>query len=219
MTLPTDPTLDEIRLHLAPRIARDAGFDGWGEAALASAATSAGIDPGIARLAFPGGAVDMIDAWFADIDAGMGAAFPPDRIAGMKIRERITALVAWRIACVAPDREALGRALAILALPTNLARATRLGWRAADAIWWTAGDRSTDAAHYTKRATLAAVYGTTLLALLDDQSAGHAETYAFLDRRIADVMRFEAFKARWRRPAEGSFSVTRLLGRLRYPAT
>ncbi len=217
MTLPPDPTLDEIREALAARIPADAGFDGWGDAALASAANAIGVDPGIARLAFPGGAIAMIDAWFARIDADMAAAFPPERILAMKIRDRITALVAWRIDTVAREREALGRALAILALPTNAARAARLGWRAADAMWRLAGDDATDLAHYTKRATLAAVYGSTLLALLDDQSEGHAETRAFLDRRIGDVMRFEAFKARWRRPAEARFSMARLLGRLRYP--
>lgn len=218
MTLPPDPTLDEIRAELAPRIATDAGFDGWGDLALSNAAAAIGIDPGIARLAFPGGAIDMIDAWFAAIDQRMAAELPPERLATMKIRERITALVAARIAALAPDREALGRALAILGLPTNAAHAARLGWRAADTMWRLAGDSATGFAHYSKRATLAAVYGTTILALLDDQSEAHADTYAFLERRIDDVMRFEKFKARWRRPDAERFSVSRVLGRIRYPA-
>ena len=39
----------------------------------------------------------MIDAWFADVDAAMLAALPPERLAAMKIRERITALVETRL--------------------------------------------------------------------------------------------------------------------------
>ena len=136
----------------------------------------------------------------------------------MKVRDRIRSLVWARIEAVAPHREALRRALAVLAQPQNLARASRLAWRAADAIWRLAGDTATDLSHYTKRATLVAVYGATLLAWLDDQSDGFAATAAFLDRRIDDVMRFEKAKARLK-PATGEhFSLVRFLGRLRYPA-
>jgi ubiquinone biosynthesis protein COQ9 len=66
--------------------------------------------------------------------------------------------------------------------------------------------------------TLAGVYATTLLVLADDESEGHAETRAFLARRIEDVMRFEKLKARLRPDPERRFSPARFLGRLRYPA-
>ena len=42
---------------------------------------------------------------------------------------------------------------------------------------------------YSRRATLAGVLVATLLYWLDDQSEGCAESWAFLDRRIEDVMR------------------------------
>ena len=38
MTLPNDPTLDEIRAYLAPHIAREAAFDGWTKEAVINAA-------------------------------------------------------------------------------------------------------------------------------------------------------------------------------------
>ena len=110
------------------------------------------------------------------------------------------------------------RALAILAQPQNAMRAARRAWRAADAVWRQAGDKATDLNHYSKRGLLVAVYGSTLLAWLDDESEGFADTAAFLDRRIGEVMRFEKAKARLM-PAPGDrFSLVRLLGRLRYPA-
>ena len=215
---PEEMTLDELRVALAPLIPAEAAFDGWSQVALARAAEKLGIPPDRARLVFPQGAVDMIDGWFAAIDGAMAAALPPEAIAALKVRDRIRTLVWTRITTMAPHQEALRRALAVLAQPQNLARASRLAWRAADAIWRLAGDKATDLSHYTKRATLVAVYGSTLLAWLDDLSDGFAETAAFLDRRIDDVMKFEKAKARLKPSAGERFSLVRFLGRLRYPA-
>lgn len=213
-----DWTLDELKERLAPEIAANAAFDGWGDEALAMAAEAAGVDPGVAKLAFPNGAVDMIDAWFAHVDRVMLAQLPADALAAMKMRERIAALVEARLAAVAPDREALRRALAVLALPTNVARASRLGWRTVDTIWRAAGDRATDYNHYTKRAILLGVYGATVAAFLDDESEDWADTRAFLQRRIDGVMRFEKAKAGFLKRSERLPSLSRFVGRLRYPA-
>lgn len=215
--LPADATLEEARLFLPPYIADEAVFDGWTAAARDAAASAQGVEPGLAALAFDAGAMDMIEAWITHIDAQMIAAFPPEKVAAMKIRERIRALVAFRFEAVAHQREALRRASAIMALPANLARAARLSWRTADLIWRLAGDSATDYNHYTKRMTLSAVYGSTLMAFLDDESADFADTHAFLGRRIDNVMQFEKAKAKWTGSGE-SLSLSRFLGRLRYPA-
>ncbi|AOF97935.1 MULTISPECIES: COQ9 family protein [unclassified Sphingobium] len=214
-----DMTLDEIRDLLAPVLARHAAFDGWRKEAVIMAAAEKGVDADIAALAFADGPVDMIDAWFASIDAAMLDALPPETLDALSIRKKIIALVEARLALVAPDREALRRALAILAMPTNTARAARLGWRAADAMWRAAGDTSTDLAHYTKRMTLAGVYAATLLVFVDDASEGHADSRAFLARRIEGVMRFEKLKAKIKGVGGGErLSLARFVGRLRYPA-
>ena len=78
-----DLTLDEIRSLLAPGIAANAAFDGWSDAARDMAADAAGIDRDVAALAFEQGPVDMIDAWFADIDVAMLASLPPERAAAL----------------------------------------------------------------------------------------------------------------------------------------
>ncbi len=219
MTSPDDMTLDELRAALAPLLPAEAAFEGWGEGAVNAAALALGVPAERARLAFAGGAGQMIDAWFADIDRQMAEALPPGTLAAMRIRDRITQLVLARIAAVAPHKEALRRALAVLALPQNVAMATALGWRAADSMWRLAGDTATGFAHYSKRLTLAAVYGATLLAFVDDDSEDHADTRAFLDRRIDDVMKFEKFKARIKPDPDRHFSIARFLGRLRYPSS
>lgn len=212
-----DLTLDELRPVLAPEIASAAIFDGWSDAALAHAAQAVGANPDVARLAFPGGAMDMIEAWIASIDRDMEAALPQSRLATMKVRERIRLLVQFRLDAVAGREEALRRALAIMAMPRNAARALRTGWHSADIMWRLAGDNATDYNHYTKRAILASIYAATLAVLVDDESPDKAQTCAFLDRRIDGVMRFEKAKAKWLNPDRDRFSVSRFLGRLRYP--
>ena len=214
-----DMTLDEVRAALAPILPRHAAFDGWRREAVPMAAEQCGIDADIATLAFPGGAMEMIDAWFESIDSRMREALPQEKLATLSIRMRITALVETRLTLLARDREALRRAQAVMAMPRNAAAAARLGWRAADVMWRAAGDETTDLNHYTKRLTLAGVYAATLLVFVDDKNKDWAETRAFLARRIEGVMRFERAKAQWKGIGAGErLSFARFIGRLRYPA-
>jgi ubiquinone biosynthesis protein COQ9 len=212
-----DLTLDELRLALAPRIAAAAVFDGWNPAAIDAAADELGVSHALARHAFDGGAMTMIAAWSEAISARMTEAFPPERIAGMPVRERIRALVWFRLEAMAGQEEALRRALSIMAMPQNVAKALRLGWASADAMWRVAGDTATDLNHYSKRTILAGVYAATLAVYPDDHSDEKADTRAFLDRRIDGIIRFEKAKARFSRPEAETFSPVRFLGRLRYP--
>ncbi len=215
--LPADPTLDEIREVLAPRLAAHAAFDGWNDAAIASAAGEIGVDPDLARLALKGGAMAMIEAWIGAVDAEMARRLPPEKLAAMKIRQRITALIATRLEITAPDKEGQRRALAIMASPQNLVKAARIGWRTADRMWRLAGDTASDFNHYTKRATLSAVYASTLAVFVNDDSEDFTETRTFLDRRIENVMQFEKVKAQSKARRENLPSLSRFIGRLRYP--
>ena len=209
--------LERIRRRLALAIGENAAFDGWGVAAVEAAADSEGIDRAQALLACPDDAAGLVALYIAGIDHALESEFPPERVASMKVRARIREMLWRRFELMRPAREAVRRALAILAMPQNLPLAAKLSWHTADGVWRLAGDTATDFNHYTKRMTLSAVYGSTLLAWIDDDSDGMVETAGFLDRRIDNVMQFEKWKSglsgdRLRRP-----SLTRFLGRLRYP--
>jgi ubiquinone biosynthesis protein COQ9 len=208
--------LEQLRRRLALAVGENAVFDGWTQAAVDSAAAQLGIDPVKARLAMPKKAAALVDLYIQEVDRGLEAWFTPERLGGMKIREKIRSLIWHRFEIMGPAREGVRKGLAILSMPQNLPLALRISWRTADLMWRLAGDSSTDFNHYTKRMTLGAVYGSTLLAWLDDQSDGWSDTAAFLDRRIDDVMRFEKFKADWRGSSD-HLSLSRFLGRLRYP--
>ena len=214
-----DPTpLETLRRRLALKVGEHAVFDGWTQKAVDSAATELGIEPAQARLAFPKDAPHMIEAWIEGVDAAMTAHFTPKLVEAMRVSQRIRAMIWFRLETTGPAREAVRSALSILAMPQNVPLALHTGWRSADLMWRLAGDTATDYNHYSKRLILSGVYTATLLAWLDDQSEGWADTAAFLDRRLAGVGRFEKWKAEWRGSDLRRPSLARFLGRLRYPA-
>ena len=163
-------------------------FDGWSVPALEHGARAAGFGPEILVRLFPGGPLDALDLWLRDADRRMEEAYAALTPPPHKIRERIAALIRLRLEAYAPHKEAVRRALAACALPWHAHRGVAALARTVDAMWHAAGDAATDFNWYTKRALLAAVYSSTVLYWLNDRSADHAATWAFLDRRIDNVM-------------------------------
>ena len=173
-------------------------FDGWSTRTLAAAARETGSDPGLVRLAFPRGPIDLLLRLHRNLDREMARRIQESPPAG-GVTDRVTAAVRLRIELGAPHREAIRRGAAFLALPLNAGDGARSVLRTADSIWTALNDPSRDFNWYTKRVTLAGVYGSTMLRWLGDESEANAATWRFLDRRIRDVMRIERTKARMRK--------------------
>ncbi len=184
-----DRELDGRRRALLERMLRHAPFDGWSLKALEAGARDLGLDLGEATLLFPGGLTELVAFHHAEADRVMLEALVRHDLAGLRVRDRVALALRLRLEPHAREREAIRRALAFLAQPQHAPLAARLLYRTVDAVWHAIGDRSTDFNFYTKRALLAGVYSTTVLYWLDDKSEGQAESWGFLDRRIADVMR------------------------------
>lgn len=174
-----------------------AGFDGWSQTSLAAACRDLGWHESEALRLFPGGPAQIADYHNAQAVAGMLAALAARELTGLKIREKVALGVRLMLEPQALHREAIRRALPLLAQPRHLDIAARTVWRVVDGIWHALGDRSTDFNYYTKRALLAGVWSATVLYWLDDRSAGNAKTWEFLDRRIENVMQIEKLKARF----------------------
>ncbi|MGE0723824.1 MAG: COQ9 family protein [Alphaproteobacteria bacterium] len=187
---------DHRRTALVLAAAGHVAFDGWSAAAIRAGAREIGMEPAEAMALLPEGERDLIAAFSEWADRRMMeavAALPLDK---MRFRDRIAAAVRARLEALAPYREAVRRGLAVLSLPHMAPLGARLVWRTVDAAWHAVGDSATDFSWYSKRGLLAGVYGATLMCWLTDRSEGHATTWAFLDRRIDDVMRIP--KARQR---------------------
>ncbi|MGB3722822.1 MAG: COQ9 family protein [Pacificimonas sp.] len=214
---PADMTLDELRPVLVRDMLPDVAFDGWGWTAAETAADRLDVPRERVRLVFPAGEIDMVTAWLALADADMVAALEAEGVADMKIRDRIRRAVEVRLEQADPDKEAVRAASKVLARPQHALTSVRTLWATVDAMWRAAGDTATDYNHYTKRAILSGVYSATLLYWLQDESENFADTRSFLSRRIDNVMQFEKTKARFSKARQNRPSLTRFLGRLRYP--
>jgi ubiquinone biosynthesis protein COQ9 len=194
-TPPDDPDA-EIRDRLADTVAAEAAFDGWSQTTLSAAADRLGLPFGEAARLFPGGPVQILTQLSERADRRTVADLEKAGVETMKMRDRIRSAVRIRLESHAGNRESVRRGLAFLSLPFHAGIALKLLYKTVDALWYAAGDTSTDFNFYTKRATLAGVYSATLLYWLSDRSEGSEATWGFLDRRIDEVMAFEKFKAR-----------------------
>lgn len=211
MTDTRDQLLDAALIHVP--------FDGWSPETFQAAIQDSGVAPGLANGLFPRGAVDLAVAYHKRGDAVMVERLEHSDLSDMRFRDKITAAVRFRLEAV-EDRELVRRGMSLFALPKYAPDGARLIWDTCDLIWTQLGDTSEDVNWYTKRATLSGVYSSTVLYWLGDDSDGHEATWAFLDRRIEDVMRFETFKANIRnnpalsRVLKGPLDI---LGRIRAP--
>lgn len=184
-----DKLLDAALMHVP--------FDGWTDAAFKAAAKDIDIDIATATAIFPRGPADLALAYHARGDQAMLDRLRSEDLGRLKFREKIAAAVRFRLEAV-EDRELVRRGTTLFSLPHHAPDGARAVWQTCDLIWTELGDTSDDVNWYTKRATLAGVYSATVLYWLGDSSPDHAATWAFLDRRIDDVMQIETLKAKVR---------------------
>lgn len=190
-----DAAIEAMLLHVP--------FDGWTRRALARGLADAGMPADEADLLFPGGTRDMIETFSDLADRRMEAA--AGALTETRVSARVRAIIALRLRQNRAHKEAIRRALGVLALPSSARATAGCTARTIDLIWHLAGDQSADFSWYTKRGILTGVYSTTLLFWLRDASDEDADTLAFLDRRLADVGRIGGLRRR----------AGRFIGRLR----
>ncbi len=183
------PLADRRREALLEAMLPDVAFDGWSRAAVRGAARRLGMPAAEALAQFPGGTGDLVAEFSRWADRRMLDRLEALPLDALRIHERVALAIGIRLEIVEPWREAVRRALAVLALPQHAPLALRLTYQTIDAIWYAAGDHATDLSFYTKRLTLAAIYSVAMLYWLDDRSEGFVETRAFVARRLAGVAR------------------------------
>ena len=169
-------------------------FDGWSHVAFNAAAAEVGIDPDLARLICPRGAVDLAVAYHRAGDAAMLARLAEADLAALRYRDRVALALRLRLEVAEP--ELVRRGAAVFALPQNSATGAALIWGTADAIWRALGDSSDDFNWYSKRISLSAVYSACVLFWMGDTTEGQRDTAEFIDRRIEGILQFEKVKGR-----------------------
>ncbi len=218
-TADTDKTPIELRTPLLEAMLQHVIFDGWSTTSLLAAANDLGVSSEMAELAFPRGAIEVLELHLKTADEALSTKLEELDLPSMKIRDRITVAVKTRLEQQMNNREIVRQGLATLAMPQNIALGSKTLWATADTMWRAAGDTSTDHNWYTKRMTLSGVYSAVVLFWLNDESDNCEDTWAFLDRRIENVMQFEKAKFQIRKVSEKLPSISRFLSHLRYPAS
>jgi len=196
-TYTADPTPDAAREAVLDAALPHVPFDGWSDMTFRAAVTDSGVAPGLARALFPRGGLDLAVAYHRRGDRMMAERLAATDLSALIETESAANLKRTWLEVV-EDRELVRRGSTLFALPQNAAEGARLIWGTADLIWTTLGDTTRDLNWYSKRATLSAVYGSTVLYWLGDDSLDHQATWDFLDRRIGDVMQIEKLKATMR---------------------
>jgi ubiquinone biosynthesis protein COQ9 len=166
-------------------------FDGWSAAALRAGARDMGMEDGIVADIFPSGGRDLLTAFSRAVDRRMVETVAGADLIALRIHERVALAVEARFEVLSLHREAVRCGLSFLALPQNALLGTRLLYKTVDDIWYAIGDRPPDFSFYTKRGLLAGVVASTTLFWLDDDSEDRLATSAFIQRRLADVMKIQ----------------------------
>jgi len=191
-------------------------FDGWTSKTLRQAVSGTDLPAGAEALYFPGGPLEMIKFWNAEMDLQVDKHMAELDLANMRIRDKVTAGVLARLYAIGPHEEAARRAVARTALPDGLSLGPKILWAASDTVWRAINDQSTDINYYTKRMTLSAVISTSLAAWLADAEPQKQKARAFLDARIENVMQFETAKFKTKKRLSALPNPIDVLGTLRY---
>ena len=209
------PLAEEQRAALIEAMLPNVPFDSWSRAALRAAARRIGIPADEALALFPNGAAELVACFSRWADRRMLDRFETMSFEPLHTSDRIGLAIATRLEVIAPWREAVRRALSVLALPRNAPLGLRLLYETVDGIWYAAGDRATDFSFYTKRATLAAIYAATLFYWLEDTSSDFSDTRAFLERRLSEVAAIGKARQRFETALERLPNPVRLLRQFR----
>jgi len=182
--------------------------EGWTWPALIQGAIEGGYDEAILDLCFEGQVSQAVAHYSTMLDEEMVRKVSSLPLDTLKIRERIATCVLARLEAMNSHKEVAHRMLRYLALPSQILMASKLIYKTVNVMWYEAGDQTTDFSFYTKRVTLAAVYSSTLIYWMRDDSQDFKETRKFLERRLNDIMLIPRVKrkasqiiqALWRSP-------------------
>jgi len=172
---------------------RNVTFDGWSDEALRKTADNRTIKLADLMLAFPAGIPDALKEFGGWAERHMLARLHKHKLIQMRVRDRVALGVRLWLEVMAPHREAVRAAIQSAWQPGRAVLGLKNLVQICDTIWYEAGDHSTDFNYYTKRGLLAAVFGSTLIYWLQDDSEEFEKTYKFLGARIDNAMQIGKF--------------------------
>ena len=195
-------TNSQLKFNLVNAMLVHVPFDGWSWTALEQGAIDMDFETKlnfedrkkIYYDLFKNGPIDFIETFSKIIDDEMEKNYELLTIKPDRVPQKIKTIILIRLRLSQKYKEAVRSSLSLTAIPKNSKQSLKILYRTCHRIWKIAGDTSTDFSFYTKRASLAAVYSSTLLFWLNDNSSTQDETESFLDRRLKDISRISNLK-------------------------
>ncbi len=182
--------ITKIKDGIAEKLMASAMFDGLDWAAVEAATEQEGHEAMMAKAVFPSGLSGVLEHFTILVDRRMLAQLETMDTSEMRVRDKITTAVQARLEILAPYKDAVKLAALYWSVPPRNLAASKFVWRTADVIWTWAGDTSKDYNYYTKRGLLSAVLTSTMMAWVGEDGDELDNSFAFLDRRIENVMQF-----------------------------
>ncbi len=178
---------EQIKEKIIKAALPSVAFDGWIMDVLMNAAVESGFKKEMVHSVFPDGVKDALRYFSYWADQEMLKVLAKEETPP-RTRDKIALAVKVRMKVLTPYKEAERLAIAYWVRPMRKFEGAKLVWKTADVIWHWAGDTSTDYNRYTKRVLLSGVITSTALYWLSDSSLGAKDSWAFLDRRIDNVL-------------------------------
>ena len=193
---------NQVRIDLIRAMLTHVPFDGWTWEAMEQGALDINFEKKktsylrikIFKELFKNGPIDFIDVFSEIIDLEVKENYNLIKSKPERVPEKIKTIIMIRLKLCQLYKEAVRSSISLTALPANAKVSLKILYRTCNSIWRIAGDKSTDFSFYTRRASLAAVYMSTLLFWLNDNSNNNVETELFLDRRLRDISKISNLK-------------------------
>ena len=174
-------------------------FDGWTFKALQRAVGDCGFESKDAYRVFSGDPWEVLDFFMRWMNQQTERWLTDNHYNHIKIKDKIFHAILFRLTVLQHHKEALRTTAWLLARPQYITRGLEYLYQTVDCIWYALGDQSTDFNFYTKRATLAAVYSSTVIKWLNDNSVDNMATRQFLNNRLDNVLLIPQIKSHLKR--------------------
>jgi ubiquinone biosynthesis protein COQ9 len=166
---------------------------GWSVDSLTEAAKKEGL-PGVAHGLFQRGGVEILFHFEKKCNDKMmtellpqSALSPSTKECKISVSSFMKTALQTRLLMNEPYISRWAEGLALKALPKNMPEALENLAHLVDDMWYLAGDKSTDFSWYTRRASLAILYGSSELYMLQDDSPGFENTWAFVEKGLREL--------------------------------
>ena len=171
-------------------------FNGWTSDTLLNSVKAANLDENYAKILFDGDVAKLVEFFINTIENKATSLIDKKYLDTLSVRNRVAYCVKTYLEAANIYKPSIRKTVAFYVSPIRFFDSFKSLWKIADEIWYASGDKSTDYNHYTKRAILSALYSSTLLYWINDKSDNHINSWAFLDRRIENVMQIEKYKSK-----------------------